>query len=1024
MADVFISYSRRDQEFVRRLHEALGARGRDVWVDWEDIPPTAEWKAEVRRSIESSDSFVFVISPESVASRICAEEVEIADGGNKRLIPVVRRDVPEPDIPERLAAYNWIFLRDGDDFDKSLEALISALETDLDWVHAHTRLLVRATEWEQRGRDKSFLLRGRDLDEAERAIAAAGDKEPRPTQLQTEYVYASRGSASKRQRVTIGAVSVAFVVAAGLAAFALVQRDQAVTQKNRAQHEALVAKSGELAAESAATAPSEPELGLLLAQAAGRLEPTVQAAEALRKALLRSSVSAVLRGHTDAVYRATYSSDGREVATASWDGTARLWDARTGAQIATLAVQSKPLYDVEFSPDGMLVTTAADGVRVWDSRDGSPISTLEGVSTQLSVEFSPEGKLVATSAGVFDAHTGRRLVAFRGSPTEFALARFSPDGRLVATTTGYYVPGAGHILTDGVEKHVRIFDAATGRLVESLPEPEGPVEARFSSDGRRIATTDQRGNVHIWNIHRGRVGKVIATFRTRGEQLNAQWSRNGSLLATSGTDGMAHVWDVDTRTVVATMRGHGGPVFSATFSPNDRLLVTSSVDHTARVWDAASGKQVFVLRGDTNWIFDARFSPDGKSVLTASWDGTARVWDVDSPANGLTLKAAAGAFYGVVFSPNGRLVATASGGEISTIRVWDALTGRIVRVLCCHLGPQVLAFSRDSRLLAAVAGRMELGLHVWDVDTGSLVAEEHSANGFADVTFARRANVLTAGVDGSAILWDVRTRHALRTFRPSGRGRNARGAPFGSGGYALQSARFSSDGRTVLTNDVSGMLALFRSGDGALLTTKKAGLKGDSGGRAAFSPDGSWVVVTGNEVAQLRDARTLKLLTVLRHPAPGKKFQYRREVQAVFRPDGKVLATAAGETVRLWSVPAGRRLAVVTGHTDYVSSIAFSPNGRFLVSVSWDGTARVWDARNGGAVDILRSASGQLNGVAFSPDGRLLATAGEEGIARVYPQEAFLPYRDLQALAARQVVRQFTAAERRRYLGSFSSAAQ
>src|SRR5687768_359354 len=117
MADVFISYSRKDQEFARRLHGALTAQGHDVWVDWEDIPLTAEWLKEIYRGIEEAGAFVFVISPDSLASEVCRQEVDYALANNKRIIPVVRREVDYKHVPHVLSRHNWIFFRDGDDFE-------------------------------------------------------------------------------------------------------------------------------------------------------------------------------------------------------------------------------------------------------------------------------------------------------------------------------------------------------------------------------------------------------------------------------------------------------------------------------------------------------------------------------------------------------------------------------------------------------------------------------------------------------------------------------------------------------------------------------------------------------------------------------------------------------------------------------------------------------------------------------------------------------------------------------------------
>ena len=115
MADVFISYSRRDKAFIEDLRAALDASKRSVWVDLRDIPPSADWRDEIHQAITSSDAFVCVVSPDYVASPICQEELEFARANNKRLIPIIRRDIPTNQAPPALAALNWIFFRESDD---------------------------------------------------------------------------------------------------------------------------------------------------------------------------------------------------------------------------------------------------------------------------------------------------------------------------------------------------------------------------------------------------------------------------------------------------------------------------------------------------------------------------------------------------------------------------------------------------------------------------------------------------------------------------------------------------------------------------------------------------------------------------------------------------------------------------------------------------------------------------------------------------------------------------------------------
>ena len=156
------------------MHAALEERGLDAWVDWEGIPPTADWLQEIYAAIKAGDTFVAVLSPDSAASEICRLEVQHATRHNKRVVPVVCRDVDPREVPPELARHNWLFLRPEDDFQAGIETLSTAILTDLDWARTHTRLLVRATEWEERERNDSFLLRGADLRDAETWMSAAG----------------------------------------------------------------------------------------------------------------------------------------------------------------------------------------------------------------------------------------------------------------------------------------------------------------------------------------------------------------------------------------------------------------------------------------------------------------------------------------------------------------------------------------------------------------------------------------------------------------------------------------------------------------------------------------------------------------------------------------------------------------------------------------------------------------------------------------------------------------------------------
>jgi len=216
MPQVFISYSRKDKEFARKLTDALAMRKLDSWVDWQDIPPSADWVEEVYKGAETSDVFLFIISPDSVQSDICRKELAYAVENGKRVIPVVARETDPKDAPLVVSRLNWIFFLEHDDYGQALELLVKAISTDLTWVEILTRLQRRALEWQKHDCDKSLLLRGNDLRQAEKQIGEAdGHKDPQPTSLQRQYVVESRQDEDRlRKQEMIGRWSTVLIALA------------------------------------------------------------------------------------------------------------------------------------------------------------------------------------------------------------------------------------------------------------------------------------------------------------------------------------------------------------------------------------------------------------------------------------------------------------------------------------------------------------------------------------------------------------------------------------------------------------------------------------------------------------------------------------------------------------------------------------------------------------------------------------------------------------------------------------------
>src|SRR5688572_2918892 len=257
MTHLFISYSRKDIAAAQKLTESFKGMDLDVWIDWEGIPPTVDWWKEIERGIEEADIFLFLISPDSVQSKVCKQELEHAARNGKRLIPLVVRDIKADESPPELRPLNWIFFRPEDDFDQSLSKLITAIKTDYEWVQIHRELQVEALGWEKNNHENSFLLRGKELQDAELQLARNTSKEPYPTDLQREFVLKSR-QATDRQRRMVTTIAVAgAIIMAMLAVYGLVQA-------NLANERARVARLRELAAQAALIRDQRFQTSLLL----------------------------------------------------------------------------------------------------------------------------------------------------------------------------------------------------------------------------------------------------------------------------------------------------------------------------------------------------------------------------------------------------------------------------------------------------------------------------------------------------------------------------------------------------------------------------------------------------------------------------------------------------------------------------------------------------------------------------------------------------------------------------------------
>jgi WD40 repeat protein len=370
LTKLFISYSRKDIEAVRKLTQAFSEQGMEFWIDWEGIPPTVDWWREIEKGIEEADIFVFNISPDSVNSKVCDQEIQYAVKNGKRLVPLVLRDVQAEDCLPEIRSLNWIYFRAQDDFDQSLKKITTAIQTDYEWVQTHRQIQVKALEWERNNREGSFLLRGKELREAELQLARNSSKEPHPTDLQREYLILSRQAVDRQRRIiTIIAITGAVIMAA-LAVFGFLQA-------NLAEERARISHLREVAAQSALIRDQRLQTSLLLGVEVFRqLGSNPQTLGLLLdNAESHPQVSQYLVGHSGAVNSVAFSPNGEMITSGSADKSIILWDASSYQQIGDpLTGHQGAVSSVVFSPNGeMLASGSADNtVILWDIKSRQP----------------------------------------------------------------------------------------------------------------------------------------------------------------------------------------------------------------------------------------------------------------------------------------------------------------------------------------------------------------------------------------------------------------------------------------------------------------------------------------------------------------------------------------------------------------------------------------------------------------------------------------------------------------------------
>ncbi len=687
---------------------------------------------------------------------------------------------------------------DSDAVEITHEALLRAWPRLRGWIGAdragllvHQQLAEAAAEWVREGRDAGLLYRGTRLAAAREWADRAG-RRAELTDREAEFLDACRAEEANRQQAERRQARTHHRLLALLTALlvlALLAGTAAFHQRSRAFDERRVAQSQAMAVRSGALASGQPEASMRLAAEAYRTAPTTEARGALLSTQARYFAGR-LGGHTGPVNGVAFSPGDKLLASASSDGTVRLWaGADHRGPVGTLTGHGGPVIAVAFSPDGRLIASAgSDGtVRLWVVADRRPAGTLLGHGGAVrSVAFGPGGRSLVSGGAdrtvrLWDVERRRLRATLRGHGDDVHGVAFSADG--------------GSVVSGGADRTVMLWDVA-GRQVRATPRStlrghsDGVLGVAFSPDGDSVASGGADRTVKLWDARRPR---IRATLTGHSDDVNAvAYGADGTMVVSACGDGTAKVWDTASHRVTATLAGHtdyalgaavsGGNVvatagfdrsvvlwdldraaltarpfaeaWQSALSPDGRLLASASVDRTVKLWDVRRHRLLATLTGHTGSVFGVAFSPDGHHLASASADRTVKLWDVRRHRLLATLTGHTGSVFGVAFSPDGHHLASASADR--TARLWDVRRRTLLTALTGHQDfVNTVAFSPDGTALAA--GGDDLTVRLWDVADRDVRAVLRGHTGSVrGVAYSEDGRTLaSSGNDGTVRLWDT-----------------------------------------------------------------------------------------------------------------------------------------------------------------------------------------------------------------------------------------------------------------------------
>ncbi|NEO97390.1 MAG: TIR domain-containing protein [Symploca sp. SIO2E9] len=963
MSEVFLSYADEDRATMEKIRNSLRRESITVWTNRTDVQTGEVFEEAIKRGIEQADNVVYLLSPESVNSTYCKQELDLAVSLNKRIIPVLVRETHPEIIPSALQDLHYIDLTDNvkeEDYLLDESQLLKILHQDGAYYNEHKILLTKALKWKRQQENPTILLRGYNLRSAETWLKVAFKRRQHlPTTLQEEFI-----TQSLRQP-PLDSLDVFISYSRADSDFARNLNDNLQIQGKTTWFDQESIASGTDFQQEIYRGIKACDNFLFILSPRSVNSPYC-ASEVEYAASLNKRFMTVL--HRE-VNTASLHPELAKVQWIDFNHHQRDFNANFNKLLITIDTDREHVHRhtkwlqraLEWEQQGKdkdLLLRGSELYRAQSWLQGAEQNKKQPNPTNLQKEFINNSREVIEIAKLLERRQlviksllGLVSVAFMVGLILGVQAiineELAKENEKIAKENEKIAKENEELARKEAERANKASKEAETESLKSLSKTS---EALFNSNqiltsliegiraGKKLKDSpgyekDTQNFTNNSPLHKSIVTSLFNSVylvreRNRfdghkGLIWDVNFSPDGKMIASVSGDNTIKLWKPDGTLITdikgyleGNAQGHKAQVLGVSFHPNGSMIASASDDKTVKLWKA-DGTFIRTLEGHEKPVDDVSFSPDGNIIASASEDATVKIWKLDGTLV-TTIRGHNAAVRDVEFSPEGNILASASDDK--AVRLWQK-DGRWIRTLRGHNARVYgLSFSRDGETLASAS--WDQTVRLWKLDGSSKLIRAHNRRVF-DVGFSPDGEtVASASEDKTIKIWKL-------------------------------------DG--TLKSTLAGHSSQVRS--------------------LSFNDNGKILVSAGGD-------RTVKLWQLEREAELTIPLQEHRAqvLDVAFSPDGELLASAsADKTVKLWK-PDGTPIKTNQGHDNVVRSVSFSPDGKILASASSDRTVKLW-SREGKILQTLYGHDKPVNDVTFSPDGKLIASGSQDRTVIIWKRD-------------------------------------